>query len=232
MTFSKGGVAGHLQFVVALDSEKSPKQVRLYPVGKDEKERLLGIYAVDDEGRLEITCRVSFQRNDPPIAFGDVSSRTWVFERVPAPEQQKKEAAKDADGKEGSKQAVAFPDAYPPLFARVVGVNKDKGVITLSTAEVSMVGMGVRGRQVEVDLKKVCIYKPVTAFNARVSEVEVEVKWLRVTDMNDKTIEGDEIWRRLTPGTMVVRGASHSLDPAFRKMLAKDVLYVVPAGNW
>ncbi|HKB02811.1 MAG TPA: sigma-70 family RNA polymerase sigma factor [Gemmataceae bacterium] len=88
LTFAKAGLAGQTCFVVTLDPGQSPRQMNLYPVGKDEDKCLRAVYRLDKDGRLELACYDRFEERRPPAAVGAVSpksGRYLVLERADKP---------------------------------------------------------------------------------------------------------------------------------------------------
>jgi hypothetical protein len=112
--------------------------------------------------------------------------------------------------------------SLPPEIARVEEADRAEGTITIQyaravpqTREILDADGGKKERVTELRVV------PVTQ--------RLRVKGFRVLDMKGKEIEGGDVWKRLTPGTMILRQAGEiAVDPAYLKVFSPDAVLLAP----
>ena len=121
-----------------------------------------------------------------------------------------------------------FPKTAPPEFVMVSRVNEDAGNVYLrSLRTVPVTVMKTVESVVGGEKRRVTV--PVTEYRTEVVEQALPLKSLRVFDAAGKELKPAEARKRLTAGKMVLRATdSKPLAPAYRKVLARDALILVP----
>jgi hypothetical protein len=125
----------------------------------------------------------------------------------------------------------AFPSAPPPAFVLVAGVDRDKGTIRVQLPTTVFLER-TEVRLVERNGKKVTESAVVPVAVTQIKEIELSLKMLRVLDVDAKEVQGEELWKRLTPGKMVLQQSGlQPVDAAYRRVLARDALILTRRGG-
>jgi hypothetical protein len=127
-----------------------------------------------------------------------------------------------------AEERQAYPKGTPPQFVFVSGVDKDKGVLKIQTG-VSVPVEKTVTQEVVINGKKVPQVVRVTEYQLSLKEESLTLASFRVLDAQGKEIEGDDGWKKLADGKLMLRQAgSEPIDPAYLKLLAKDTLILAP----
>jgi hypothetical protein len=136
-----------------------------------------------------------------------------------------------AIGQKAAAQKATLPKTPPPAFALVTDVNKDKNIVKVQFASNELVPEFAEAA-VERGGQKVKERVLVHRSQLRLVEAELALKSLRVLDAAGKEVRGEELLKRLTPGTMVLRQTDAlPVDPAYRKLLSRDALILMPQAD-
>ena len=120
------------------------------------------------------------------------------------------------------------PKSAPPEFVVVSSVDKDKNTIKILTVRGVLVPEFVE-RVVECGGKKTTKRELMHRSRLESSESQLSLNSFQVHDIAGKEIRGDELWKSLVPGKMVLRQVdAQPLDPAYYKVFARDTLILVP----
>ncbi len=121
-----------------------------------------------------------------------------------------------------------LPTGGAPQFLPIAKVNKEQGLLTVRL--VNMVPVTVEKTVTEEVNGQVIARKvAVTEYSLVHVESNLALNQFRVLDIDGKEIERDLVWKRLTAGKIVLRlPGKEPLDPAYRKLFAKDVLILAP----
>jgi hypothetical protein len=121
-----------------------------------------------------------------------------------------------------------FPKGPPPQFVLLAGASKDKGALVVQVAESVPVTKTVAVTEI-VGGQAVTRQVAFTDYQTVTKQEEWSLKSFRVLDAQGKEIEGDEVWKRLKAGDMVLRQAGpEPIDPAYLKMFAKETVILAP----
>jgi hypothetical protein len=83
--------------------------------------------------------------------------------------------------------------------------------------------------EVVQDGKKRTEKVPEMQYRREVAETELAVDAIRVLDTEGNELEGEELWKRLTLGSVVLRAADPRPPAAeYLKLLSDDALVIVP----
>ncbi len=119
--------------------------------------------------------------------------------------------------------AADEPKGPAPGFVYVSGVDKDKGQIMIRDVVTVPVTVPVT-REVVVGGQKRTVTENVIQYRSEVREVALDVTTMRVLDNKGNELKGDEVWKRLAAGKVVLRQPSGAVDPAYLKVLADDAV--------
>jgi len=126
-------------------------------------------------------------------------------------------------------EPAGLPASPAPAFVAVAKVDKDKGTVNLQSRVTVPVTKYVM-KQVERDGKKVTVAVPVTEYQQQTVEAVYFAKSFRLVEAGGKEIKGEDFWKRLTPGKLVLHQVGGDEPaPAYLKLLAKDALILAPA---
>jgi hypothetical protein len=128
----------------------------------------------------------------------------------------------------GQDQPPALPNAPPPLFVLVVGVDRDKGTVKIESRIDVLVPRTVPREVVRNGVK---VVEAVTEFvpETRTIQQQLLLKGWRVLDRDGKEVTGEDLWKRLTPRTMVLQQSGVlPVDPAYRRVLSRGALILAP----
>src|SRR5262245_63877671 len=121
-----------------------------------------------------------------------------------------------------------FPKGPPPQFVLLAGASKDKGTLVVQVAESVPVTKTVTVAEI-VGGQAVNRQVAVTDYQTVTKQEEWSLKSFRVLDAQGKEVEGDEVWKRLKPGEMVLRQAGpEPIDPGYLTVLAQEAVILAP----
>jgi hypothetical protein len=134
-------------------------------------------------------------------------------------------------GAEPPAEPADFPKTAPPEFVMVSRLNEGTGTVYVRSVRTVPVTVTKTVEMVVMGEKRT-VTVPVTEYRTEVVERALPLKSLRVFDAAGKELKPAEARKRLTPGKMVLRATdSKPLAPAYRKVLARDALILVPAAG-
>jgi hypothetical protein len=113
----------------------------------------------------------------------------------------------------------AFPRTAPPRFALITETDRADGTITVQTSSVTLTTRKVDPKAAKEPDSEPKLKRVVVTYR-------LDMKHFRVSEAGGKVIKGDEVWKRLKPGTMILHQSEGVVDSAFRKLIAKDALIV------
>jgi WD40 repeat protein len=116
----------------------------------------------------------------------------------------------------------------PPEFGVVGGVDKAKNTLTLLMSR-SVLVPTVADVVVERDGKKVTQREFVTRSRLENFHQQLSLDNFRVRDIGGKEYQGEELWKALVPGKMILRQPdTQPLDAAYFKVFVPETLLLVP----
>ena len=130
-----------------------------------------------------------------------------------------------------TRRAGGQPNSAPPEFGVVGQVDKAKNSITLLGTRSAMVPTFV-DVTAERDGKKTT--KREVVFQSRLEKfaLPLSLHSFRVRNIAGKEYQGEELWKVLVPGKMILRQAdTQPLDRAYFKIFLPDTLLLVPRDN-
>jgi hypothetical protein len=119
----------------------------------------------------------------------------------------------------------------PPEFIQVVAIDKDKGIVKIQS---SLAAPATRTIKQEVGAGRGKIVQEIDVGGEQATEkVEtLKLATLRLLDAQGKEIKGDEAWKKLAEGKVLLRQAGQEpIDHAYLKLLSKDALILAPKLN-
>jgi len=199
----------------------------------DEKRRLLALYealakAKPEEGSLDDWKRVTKALVE--AAQGVVAGQENAAEALKTALNCKAchEKFRPVYGADGSVTADRqfFAASPPPEFALVANVSKDRSKLKLFTSRIvsTMVFQDV---VVESEGKKRTEKVPEMRYQREASEVDLAIDAIRVVDGQGNEVAGDDLWRRLAAGNIVLyQESSEPVAKEYLKLLASDALVI------
>jgi hypothetical protein len=118
----------------------------------------------------------------------------------------------------------ALPKGAVPEFIQIVSIDKEKVVIQACTT-------GTQGKAIvqEVTVGGRKIVQQVGGFGATDSKETLKLATLRLLDAEGKEIKGEDAWKKLAEGKVLIRQVGEEpIDPAYLKLLGKDALILAP----
>ena len=133
-----------------------------------------------------------------------------------------------ADGTEVEKPGD-FGLAAPPQFVKLANISKDKLFISVYSCE-SVPVTSFREEEVEEGGVRRKVQVPITEMRHQVRQSQISVAYVRLFDSTGKEVKGEDVWKRLKPGVVLLRQTdSPKLDPVFLKLLSPDALILAPS---
>jgi hypothetical protein len=119
---------------------------------------------------------------------------------------------------------LAAPKGAAPEFIQVVSIDKEKVVIQALT-----IGGQAKGIIQEVSVGGKKIVQQIGVGEATESTVTLKLTNVRLLDAQGKEIKGDDAWKKLAEGKVLLRQVGEEpIDPVYLKLLAKDALILAP----
>jgi hypothetical protein len=116
----------------------------------------------------------------------------------------------------------ALPKGAVPEFIQIVSIDKEKVLIQACTT-----GTPAKGITQEITVGGKKIVQQVGG--GEESTQTLKLATLRLLDAQGKELKGDDAWKKLTEGKVLLRQVGEEpLDPAYLKLLAKDTLILAP----
>jgi hypothetical protein len=118
----------------------------------------------------------------------------------------------------------ALPKGAAPEFIQIVSIDKEKVVIQACTT-----GTQGKGIPQEISVGGRKIVQQVGGGEATVSMETHKLATLRLLDAQGKEIKGDDAWKKLGEGKVLLRQVGEEpIDPAYLKLLGKDTFILAP----
>jgi len=119
---------------------------------------------------------------------------------------------------------AAVPKGAAPEFIQVVSIDKEKVVIQAHTT-----GGPAKGTIQEVSGGGKKIVQQIGVGEATESTVTLKLANVRLLDAQGKEIKGDDAWKKLAEGKVLLRQVGEEpIDPIYLKLLSKDALILAP----
>jgi hypothetical protein len=127
---------------------------------------------------------------------------------------------------------LEFPKGAPPQFVMVAGFDPAKDVLLLQSAQsVPVLEAREEKREEERVVEGKTIKVPVTVtvykmtYKITYAEIRVPMTRHQAMEASGKILMG---WKQVKVGSMVLLSHDMNVDPAYRKLLAKDTIIIVP----
>jgi hypothetical protein len=134
-----------------------------------------------------------------------------------------------ADEGAAEEKPGAFGEAAPPQFVKLASVSKDKLSITIYHYDSQPV-ISFKEETVERDGKVETVRVPITEMTSVLRKSQISMQYVRLFDSKGMEIKGDDSWKRLKPGTTLLRQtAARPIDPSFLKLLSPDAVILAPS---
>jgi hypothetical protein len=119
----------------------------------------------------------------------------------------------------------------PPEFIQVVAIDKDKGIVKIQSCSAAPATRIIK-QEVGVGGRKIVQEIDVGGEQATEKVETLKLATLRLLDAQGKEIKGDEAWKKLAEGKVLLRQAGQEpIDHAYLKLLSKDALILAPKLN-
>jgi hypothetical protein len=117
-----------------------------------------------------------------------------------------------------------LPKGAAPEFIQVVSIDKEKVVI-----QACATGTQSKAITQEISVGGRKIVQQVGGGEAADSTETLKLATLRLLDSQGKEIKGDDAWKKLAEGKVLLRQVGEEpIDPAYLKLLGKDTLIIAP----
>jgi hypothetical protein len=71
---------------------------------------------------------------------------------------------------------------------------------------------------------------PITQMRHQVRQSQISLAYVRLFDSTGKEVQGEDVWKRLKPGVILLRQTdSKQVEPLYSKLLSADALILAPS---